>query len=84
MKKKWMAVVAMILAMCISLSGCMYIDLVGYWNELLGMFGVEEMTPFSEMEYQRPNMEELESIVEDCCRRMEEADSLQELVGIIY
>ena len=84
MKKKWMAVVALILAMCISLSGCSYIDLEGFWNELMGMFGVVEMTPFSEMEYRRPNIEEMESIVEDCCRRMEEADSFQELVGMIY
>ena len=84
MKKKWLALVAVILALSISLSGCMFVDIPGFFEELMGLFAGGYMTSFEDMEYSRPDLQELQSVVDDCCERMEKADSLEELVEIIY
>ena len=57
---KW---VALVLALAILFTGCSGMSL----EELLGDLGAQIATPFSEMEYVRPDVDKMEAAVEDCC-----------------
>ena len=83
MKKKLLAVTAMVLVLCMMLTGC-FVDFLGYFEQLLmlGMGG--SLTSFSDMEYTRPDMEQLQTIVDDCCRKVGEAKNINGVVSVIY
>lgn len=65
MKKCYMKLLALILALTVLLSGCVLLDL----QELQQMLGAPQMTPFAEMEYQRPDVDKLEQQQKTCCEK---------------
>ena len=83
MKKKLLILTALILVLCITLTGC-GVDFAGYFQQMLGMLLGGYMTPFAEMVYTRPDIENLQKVVEECCGKVAEADSLNEIVSLIY
>lgn len=84
MKKKLFSVAAVCLALCMVLSGCAGINFMGYFQQLGALLGGGTLTPFDQMEYSRPDMEQFSKTVEDCCSRAETETNLQDMVGIIY
>ena len=61
---KW---IALVLALTILLTGCSGMSL----EELLGDLGAQVATPFSEMEYVRPDIEEMQAALGACCAMAE-------------
>ena len=84
MKKRTQAVIALILVLCLTLSGCSGVDFGGYFEQMFSLLLGTYISAFDSMEYVRPDMQELEAIVDDCCQRAEQAKNLEELVAIIY
>ncbi len=84
MKKNCFSVVVVCLALCMVLTGCAGINFPGYFQQLGALLGGGMLTPFDQMEYSRPDMEQFHTILEDCCTRAETETNLQDMVGIIY
>ncbi len=84
MKKKMCGLIAMLLVVCMTLTGCVGLDFAGYFEQLLGVMLGGTQTDFSEMEYIRPDMEQLQKTVDDCCGKVAQATSLMAVVDIIY
>lgn len=61
---KW---IALVLALTVLLTGCSGMS----FEELLGDLGAQVATPFSEMEYVRPDIEEMEEALDACCAMAE-------------
>ncbi len=72
--KKRMGLIAVILALTILLSGC---DMLG---ALLG----SDTVAYEDMEYTRPDPQELESVLEESCRVAREETELDAVVEAIY
>ena len=83
MKKKLLVLTALVLVLCMTLTGC-FVDFLGYFEQLLmlGMGG--SLTSFSDMVYTRPDMQELQRVVDECCKKVEEAKNLNGVVSVIY
>ena len=60
---KYAKYLALLLVVAILLSGC---NLSGL-KDVLGDITAQAATPFSEMEYVRPDLEKMEAAVESCC-----------------
>lgn len=77
---KW---IALVLALAILFTGCSGLSL----EELLGDLGAQIATPFSEMEYVRPDVDKMEAAVEDCCAAavtQTDVDALLDKVWDVY
>jgi hypothetical protein len=77
MKRIFLRIVAMCLAVALLLSGCGVIDLKGFFERLAGMVGP---TSFSAMEYVRPDLSALDSAVDSC---VDSATSGKDLNGLL-
>lgn len=80
MKMKWMALV---LAVAVLLTGCSGMS----FEDLLGDIGAQAATPFSEMQYTRPDLDKMETALETCCMMAEIEpikDKLMEKVWEFY
>lgn len=84
MKKKLQMVVALVLVLCILLTGCSGVDFMGYFQQILQMAFGGYLTNFADMEYTRPDVENLQKVVDECCQKVAEAKTLNALVTIIY
>lgn len=84
MKKKMQCLIALILVLCLLLTGCGGVDFAGFFENLLMMFLGGFMTPFDDMVYTRPDVENLKTVVDTCCEEVPKAKSLTEIVSIIY
>ena len=82
--KKMFRMVAVVLALCLVLTGCSGLNFAGYFQQLGAMLGGKFLTPYNQMEYTRPDMEQFQKTFEDCCSRAETEIVLPELVKIIY
>lgn len=79
-KMKW---IALVLALAIFFAGCSGLS----FGELMGQLGAQAITPFSEMQYARPDMGQMEAALEDCCSAAEtekNKDALMEKVWGFY
>ena len=77
---KWLALV---LALALLLSGCTMPNL----EDLAGLLGAKLATPFSEMEYTRPDMAKMESLLTDCCQSApteKKVDTLLDKIWAFY
>ena len=84
MKRKMFSVLAVCLALCLALTGCTGLNFAGYFQQLGALLGGGTLTPFDQMEYVRPDMEQFNQTLEDCCARAETEIVLPEMVNIIY
>lgn len=81
MTKKWWKAVAVCLALCLSLTGCFG---TGYLVESIVNQMVNADVKFSEMEYTRPDMEQLRGAMEECCRLAAESDDVHEIMDSVW
>lgn len=80
---KYAKYLALLLAVAILLSGCNLSEL----KDVLGDITAQAATPFSEMEYVRPDLEKMEAAVESCCEaaaNAKKADKLLDKVWDVY
>ena len=59
--------IALVLALAILLTGCSGLS----FEELMSQLGAQAITPFSEMQYARPDMAKMETALQDCCSAAE-------------
>lgn len=83
MKKKITSLLAMVLVLCMLLSGCM-LDFAGYFRQMGMLLTGTGMTHFENMTYVRPDAQALQAKVDDCCGQVQLANNLDALVAIIY
>ncbi len=83
MKQKLLVLTALVLVLCIMLTGC-GVDFLGYFQQMLMMALGGSLTNFADMEYARPDVENLQTVVDSCCEKVAQADSLNEVVKIVY
>lgn len=78
MRKRKLQIAATFLAVALLLSGC-----GEYLRSLASQYSFYETTHYSQMEYTRPDMAQLEQLKEDCCKAAEGTD-LDRVVDCIY
>lgn len=83
MKKGIRALMALILVLCLMLSGCA-LDFVGYFRQVQDLLMGAAMTDFQDMVYTRPDMVQLRNTIDYCCDKVNKASDLDEVVSIIY
>ena len=83
MRKHLLRVMAVCLALCLMLSGCAGINFAGYFQQLAALVGGGLM-PLSQMEYSRPDMENLQQTAQKCCDQAQTETDLDAMVEIIY
>lgn len=81
MKRVRKTLIAMTLCLCLLLTGCM--DLGGYFRELGALLGVSS-TAFQDMEYTRPQEDDLPKAVDAVEAAIEEGVGVDELMECIY
>ena len=74
---KW---IALVLALAILFTGCSGLS----FDELMGQLGAQAITPFSEMQYTLPDLEKMESALEDCCSAAETEDDKDALMEKVW
>ena len=79
MGKKITTIVAIILALCIVLSGCS----IGEYFSLLGSYFFGTVTHFDAMEYTRPDLDAFRQALENCCRAAQTETQLEPLLDQI-
>ena len=84
MRKNVLSVTAMLLVLCLMLTGCAGINFVGYFEQLAALLGGSSLMPLEQMEYTRPDMEKLQQTVEACCAQAQTEKNLDKLVEVIY
>ena len=75
--------IALVLALVMLITGCSGLS----FDQLMGQLGAQAVTPFSEMQYARPDMEKMETALEDCCTAADaekNKDTLMEKVWGFY
>lgn len=82
MKTIQLKIIALCLALCILLSGC---SVIGNYFSLLGslLFGDGYYYTLEEMEYVRPDMEQLKQVIEDSCAKAAEENDLNKMLDCV-
>ena len=84
MRKNMLSVLAVVLALCLVLTGCAGVNFAGYFQQLAALLGGGGLVGLEQMEYTRPDMQALQQTVEDCCSRAQTETDLDAMVEIIY
>ncbi len=82
MKSMAKRLTALLICVCLLLSGCTGLDFGSYFDNLLGMFG--GVTGFAQMEYTRPDMDALEQQLQSICALAAEETNLYTLENGIW
>lgn len=80
MKRINLRLVALVTVCALLLSGCGVLDFAGYFKRLAGLFGP---VAFENMEYTRPELSQLDEVLDNCLNSAADGDDLNELVGHI-
>lgn len=75
--------IALLLVLAVLISGCSGLS----FQQILDELGNQTITPFSEMQYARPDMEKMETALNDCCLAAKDSsdkDALMEKVWAFY
>ena len=85
MRKMRMRVLALILAAALVLSGCA-VDFGGYLDGLRSMMAGDSIVPYSSMQYERPDLTQLDQALAEACEAAtgEDADAIMEAVCAFY
>ena len=86
MKKIMRAAVALLLVICLcfGMTGCAGVDFVGYFEQLILMMLGGMPSSFSQMEYVRPDLDALQTVVEDCVGKIPDAKNLDAVISLIW
>ena len=84
MKQKVLVLLAVVLTVCIALTGCANLNFPGYFAHLSYLLGGGGLTPFDQMTYTRPDMTAFAAKAEQCCAAAEKETDLEKMVQIIY
>ena len=76
--------IALILILCLTLSGCEFVDFDGYFTMLADYLDRSGTTHFSDMEYTRPDMTELNQALLDACETAESEKNVRRLMNKVY
>ena len=80
MDMKYAKHLALLLVVAILLTGCNLSKL----KDVLGDISAQAATPFSEMEYVRPDLEKMETAVESCCEAAANAKNADKLLDRVW
>lgn len=80
MLKKHLRIIALILTLCLLLTGCTPLDIL---RQLAASYGLTE-TAFQDMEYVRPDVEQMEAALDACEQLSQNATDVDDLVDSIY
>lgn len=91
MAKRYIKVIALLVAVCVSMCGCsgimdMLTDELFYEGGILGYLerDSEEWVNFRDMEYVRPDMDHHDEVLAESCRLAAEAGNVDEIVEGVY
>ena len=86
MKKIMRAAVALLLVICLcfGMTGCAGVDFSGYFSQLMSLLLGVSATQFDRMEYVRPDMEHLQTVMEESAAKVEEMNNLDALLELIW
>ena len=84
MKKKMRAVVALVLVLCMLLTGCAGVDFLGFFAQLTDLLLGNVLTPLDQMVYTRPDMEYLQKVIDESCAKVKDTKRFNDLVSLIY
>ena len=76
--------IALILILCLTLSGCELVDFEGYFSRLSQYLTHSGTTHFSDMEYTRPDMTALNQALLDVCEITESEKNIRRLMDGVY
>ena len=82
MKFRCKQLIALVIALCLCLSGCANVDLKGYWENLQNM--VTGVTPFDRMEYTRPDMAAFDARLQQLCALAATETDFEKLIDEIW
>ena len=80
MKRNILKVLALVLTLSVLLSGCLLLEL----GQLQEIFDTPKVTPFAEMEYQRPDIDALERQMQVCCDATESEKKVDKVLEPIW
>ena len=84
MRKPIFRLIAICLAVCVLFSGCGVIDLMGYFERLGAMMGLSSIS-FENMEYERPDVDYIEDVLDNCMELSKDQNAdIDELGNLIY
>lgn len=79
-KKCYGKLLAMLLVLAVLLSGCVLLDM----EQLQQILGGSQVTPFAQMQYDRPDVEELERQMQRCCTVAQSEKKVDPLIEEIW
>ena len=83
MNKRMKALICLVLSLCFLLSGCGVVNLQGWFQEL-GEILSQQATPFSQMEYARPDIRDLTDAQEDVASSLQQQEAVEDLMEKVY
>lgn len=83
MRKLRLRLIALCLVVCLLLTGCGMFNFGGYFQNLFQLLVGGQLTPFSQMEYSRPDMTDFDAMLENCCQQAETEKNISQLQTVI-
>lgn len=84
MARKYTGLVALCLVVCLLFSGCAGLNFLGYFQHMANLLSGGVLTPFSQMNYTRPDMAAFAATAQQCCDDARTETKLDDMVQIVY
>ena len=82
MRKLPLRLVALLLAVALTFSGCSFLEEL--YQNVMGSLNAGLFTAFDDMEYLRPDLEELSRLAQECADLSAQTDDAEELMDAVY
>ena len=82
MRKLPLRLVALLLAVALTFSGCSFLEEL--YRDVMGSLNAGLFTAFDDMEYLRPDLEELSRLAQECADLSAQTDDVEELMDAVY
>ena len=82
MRKLPLRLVALLLAVALTFSGCSFLEEL--YQNVMGSLNTGLFTAFDDMEYLRPDLEELSRLAQECADLSAQTDDAEELMDAVY
>lgn len=83
MRKQVLRVIAVAALLAVLLGGCMLTDLSDYPEDLLAAMGKIDVDT-DDLEYERPDMEQFQQVLRECCALAEESGDVEKVIDAVY
>ncbi len=77
-------ILALLLVLCMLLSGCTFVDFGGYFGNLLELVNGQPAPNFSDMVYTRPDMTHFQQVLDDCLESIKTETDLDGVLTAVY